>query len=151
MTTAPPASLPAALRALADHLDAHPDLDPAGIAAITPIGRVQVQIFSGWRSTTPTIVQLARWAASLGITQLVVRRTGSENHWVHLHAEGTLADRPIEVWGTVPELVPGDLPDETRLALADLPAAVDAATAARARADAALLTEQLAPVVPLVS
>lgn len=148
-----PINLQAALRTLAAHLDAHPELDPDGISRVGPAGYPAVLDVQLATRSVAVVLQLARWAATLGVTELSVRRSGEgENGWVHLRAHGTLDGIPIVVWGPAPELTAGDLPNDSTVRLDDLPGAIDAATAARARAEAAALVRDVADVVaPVVA
>lgn len=84
------------LRALANHLDAHPDLAPLGIDPIG--GRVTLHL----HADTPALLA---WARVLGAIELVAQGYGGNDRdrpFVSLDAIGaTVAGRPVRLRGYV--------------------------------------------------
>ena len=110
MTSITPAQHQAAfLRALADHLDAHPDLAPVRVLGGR---RTDLQLCSAH-----TAADLIAWARSLDIEQVHVQLI-SNNAYLHVFGELPHGHR-VDVWDVPVDLDPADFTDDTVVSLDD--------------------------------
>lgn len=112
----------AVLRAVASHLDVHPDLLSVNFSSLASSGGqlVEMQLVGG-----NGVVPLLAWAESLHATELHVRRPGAgTTGWCHLHIDSQIDGWPVRVWSAVYDLEDSDLADGSTLDVADLAVAV---------------------------
>lgn len=84
------------LRAIADHLDANPHLQPVSCGVHFPAGVTYLQVLDGGAA------HVKAWARSLGVAEVTARWVSEQQLSVEFPA--VIGGCRVRVWGVAPEL-----------------------------------------------